>query len=102
MILLVHHDDGKQKYQSHEVYCKEESFYSAGKDLFSRNPFEITGYGSTKDEALQDFIRKMDWVVNEWEAFRKLLIETPYYDDNIEEVDVMGQLKPFVLGEVNE
>ena len=90
MILLVHHDDSKQKYQSHEVYCKEADFYFADKDIFSRNPFEITGYGSTKDEALQDFIRKMNWVVDEWEAFRKLLTETSYFDDNIIEVDCMG------------
>ena len=87
MLQLVHNYDGKQKYLSHEVHCKEAGYYSADKDLFPRNPFEIVGYGSTKDEALQDFIRKMDWVLNEWEAFCKLLIETPYYDNNIEEVD---------------
>ena len=90
MIQLVHYDDGKQKCESHEVYCKEVDFYFVDKELFSRNPFEIVGYGSTKDKALQDFIRKMDWVVNEWEAFRKLLTETPYYDNNIEDVDAMG------------
>lgn len=86
MIQLVHHDDGKQKYQSHEVYCKEAEFYFADIDLFSRNPFEITGYGSTKDEALQDFIRKMDWVVKEWQNFRKSLNE----NSETREVDCMG------------
>ena len=91
MIELVHHDDKKEKYQSHEVYCKEASFYFADKDIYSRNPFEISGHGATMDEAVRDFIRKIDWVIDEWVAFRKLLMETPYYDDNIIEVDCLGR-----------
>lgn len=86
MIQLVHNDDGKQKYQSHEVYCKEADFYFADKDLYSRNPFEVVGYGATKNEALQEFIRKMDWVMKEWQDFCKSLNENL----EIREVDCMG------------
>lgn len=75
MITLQHYDDGKQKYQSHEIYIVEEDFYNLKHDISSHNPFDITGYGETKEEALEQFIDKFDYVMNELLAFQTLLHE---------------------------
>lgn len=50
MLRLEHYDDGKQKYQSHEISIRDGKFApSIELDIFSYNPLDITGYGSTKE-----------------------------------------------------
>ncbi len=91
VIKLAHHDDKKGKYQSHEVYLKEDDFYNAEYGLLSTNPFDVMGYGATKEEALKDFMRKMDYILREWEAFEKILFCTDILTDNMIDVDCFGK-----------
>lgn len=91
MVKLAHYDDGKGKYQSHEIYLKEDDFYNAEFDLFSISPFDVSGYGTTKEEALKDFMRKMEYVLCEWEAFKKILFCTDVLTDNMVEINCFGK-----------
>lgn len=101
MINLTHHgyslNDEKVKFQSHEVSISETDFYNSEYDIFSRNPFDITGYGSTKEEAVEDFKRKFEYVLAEWNAFGKIIF-CPAVQLNITEVDRFG--KPIPSGPV--
>lgn len=54
MFVITHHDDGKEKYQSHEVSMRDEIDYG----LYSID-FDITGYGATKEEAYDEFRKKL-------------------------------------------
>lgn len=85
---IAHYDDGKQKYQSYEVFLKEdEHFYCKEFDLFTHNIADIRGYGETKEEALQDFKNKLDWLFNEYKALEKMIFETDVLENNMIEVD---------------
>ena len=91
MLRLEHYDDGKQKYQSHEIRIRDGKFApSIELDIFSYNPLDITGYGSTKEEALDDFKRKFDFLIKEWQSFEKMLFETDAIENDILEVDCLG------------
>ena len=93
IIKLVHHNDGKQKFQSHEIYLKEGDFYNPEYDLHTHNLFEVYGCGETKEDALNDFKRKMDYLFNEYKALEQILFETNWLTDNIVEVDCFGKEK---------
>lgn len=93
MINLTHYDDGKGKPQSHEISISETDFYNSECDVFSHNPFDITGYGSTKEEATEDFKRKFEYVLAEWNAFGKLLF-CPAMQLNTIEVNRLGYAIP--------
>lgn len=92
MIQLTHYDDGKGKYQSHEVSLKvphginNQELHSYIEYDFS----EITGYGETKKEALNDFVNKFNYMLDEWQAFANMLNETNVIVDNMLEVDCTG------------
>ena len=89
---LVHYDDGKQKWESHEIYLQEDdNFYHIETGLFSHNISDVRGYGATKKEALQDFERKFEWLLDEYKALKKLLFETDIMTSNIVEVDCFGK-----------
>lgn len=66
VIELGYYDDKKQKHQSHEIALVNN---------YSSNPFDITGYGCTKEEALTDFKIKFEYAMNELNAFSKMLLE---------------------------
>ena len=55
--------------------------------LFSHNPFDITGYGSTKEEAIEDFKNKFKYIMNELRAFETMLLDTDIITSNIIEVN---------------
>lgn len=93
MINLTHYDDGKEKSQSHEISISETDYYNSEYDIFSHDPFAITGYGSTKEEAMEDFKRKFEYVLAEWNTFGKLL-SNPAVQLNITEVDCFGNSIP--------
>ena len=93
MINLTHHDDGKGKFQSHEISISESDFYNSEHDVFSHNPFDITGYGSTKEEAIEDFKIKFEYVLAEWNAFGKILF-CPAVQLNTLEIDCLGNSIP--------
>ena len=92
MLRLSYYNNGKEKSQSHEVTIADACpFYNSEYDIFSLNPFDITGYGSTKEEALENFKRKFDYVIREWCAFGKMLFETDVIENDIVEVDCFGK-----------
>ena len=75
IIELGHYNDGKNKLQSHEIIMLEDYLYHADVNMFGCNPFDITGYGQTKEEALADFKKKFEYAMNELNAFSKMLFE---------------------------
>ena len=91
MIKMTYHNDGKEKFQSHEIEIRENDFISSEYMLFSHNPFDITGYGATKEEAITDFKNKFIYIMNELKAFETMLLDTDVITDNIIEVDCMGK-----------
>ena len=95
MIEMTYHNDGKEKWQSHEIEIRENGVFSTGIDndiwVYSHDPFNITGYGATKEEAIEDFKKKFQYVMKELRAFETMLLDTDVITDNIIEVDCMGK-----------
>lgn len=90
MIELTHYDDGKGKYESHEIAIREYDFYNAEADIWTHNPFDVFGYGATKEEAIEDFRKKFRYIMRELKAFETMLLDTDMIMDNIIEVDRNG------------
>lgn len=91
MIKLGYHNDGKEKWQSHEIVMLEDDFYNSDFGIHSHNPFDICGYGATKEEALNDFMRKFKYVMDELDAFKTMLYDSNVIIDNIVNVDCFGK-----------
>ena len=91
MIEMTYHDDGKEKWQSHEISIREQDFYNTETDVWSHNPFNITGYGATKEEAIEDFKNKFKYVMRELKAFEMMLLDTDVITNNIVVVDCFGK-----------
>ena len=53
-IKVIHLDDGKGKWQSYEIYLDNEKGY------LSSDIFDITGYGESKEKALEEFKRYLE------------------------------------------
>ena len=91
MIEMTYHNDYKEKRQSHEISIREHDFYNAEANLYSHDPFGITGYGATKEEAIENFKNKFKYIMREWKAFEIMLFDTDMITDNIIEIDCMGE-----------
>ena len=93
MIKLNYHNDGKEKYQSHEIHMKEyEFFHSDDVDVWSLNPFNVYGYGSSREEAFEDFKKKLEVVMKELQdqCCRIISIDSLDMLNDVVEVDCMG------------
>lgn len=102
MLMLQHHDDGKEKSQSHEIsfgrFIHNELLEEAiaGKryiksdkpDIY--NLLDIVGYGKTKAEAYQDFKNKFFRFIKEVQAIDKLW-DTGMYQGEVVTVDCFGE-----------
>ena len=73
---LQYYNDGKEKFQSHEISIVEDNFYNKEYDILSYNPFDIVGYGATKEEATEDFKKKFVFVMAELKSFENKLLST--------------------------
>ena len=91
MIKLGYYNDGKEKLQSHEIILLEDFFYNTKFDVCSHNPFNVCGYGATKEEALYDFMKKLKYVMDELNAFETMLYDSNVITDNIVNVDCFGK-----------
>lgn len=81
---LCHYNDGKCKSDSHECYFQD-------KDQMTRSSItDITGYGKTKEEAIEDMRRQLADLFKELYAVEKMIFGTSYYDENCAEVDWKG------------
>lgn len=97
MLKLTHYNDGKEKWQSHEIEVIEfhaQPYYDTDHDVTSLNFFDLTGYGSTKEEALDDFKRKFSYILEQWKAFNRMLFETNIIENDIAEV-AEAEVNPF-------
>ena len=90
-IELGYYNDGKDKWMSHEIMLADEDCYIECIDAMHYNPFEIVGYGNTKEEALEDFKKKFEYLMEELNAFSKMLFETNIITDNIIELNRFGK-----------
>ena len=89
MLKLTHSNDGKEKWQAQEIEVIEshaQPYYDSDHDVTSLNFFDLTGYGSTKENALADFKRKFSYILEQWKAFDKMLFETNIVENDIAEV----------------
>ena len=88
MLKLTHYNDGKEKWQSYEIEVIEfhtQPNYDPDHDATSLNFFDLTDYGSTKEEALDDFKRKFSYILEQWKAFDRMLFETNVIENDIVE-----------------
>lgn len=90
-IRMVHHDDGKCKWESHEVYLQDADNFYNDIGVWSHNIFEARGCGETQEEALNDLKKKLEYLFDELRAIEKMIFETNVLSDNIIEVDCLGK-----------
>lgn len=89
MIKLGYNDDKKGKWRSHMINVLDDfDNYELG--IYSHNPLEVEGYGATKEEALEDFMRKFKYVMDVLREFEEVLFETDIIVDNMVNVDALG------------
>ena len=58
--------------------------------------FDITnirGYGETKEEAIENLKKELEYYFNELHVLEKMLYETDTLDNDIVEVDCLGKKK---------
>lgn len=92
MIEMTYHNDHKEKFQSHEISIRENGFHhNAEVYVFSLNPFNVSGYGASKEEAISDFKEKFAYVMKELRAFEVMLFDSDVITEGIIEVDCMGK-----------
>lgn len=72
MLELTHYNDGKGKWQSHEVSMTDKTDFGLEDFDFA----SIYGYGETYEEALEDFKRAFDEKWQRLKYFEKTLFET--------------------------
>ena len=58
---------------------------------FSHNFMDLTGYGETKEQAMEDFKRKFRYLLDEWNAFAKRLLDSDIAENEMIEVDCFGE-----------
>lgn len=88
LMKIAHHNDGKEKWESHTCYLFNES------DAY--HEFDITnirGYGETKEEAIQNLKKELQHYFDELHSLEKMLYETDILDNDIVEVDCLGKKK---------
>lgn len=89
---LTYYNDHKEKDESYRVdIMEDETWVCKEPYVYTHNPLEICGYGATKEEALNNFIIKFEYVMAEWKAFEQLLLESDVLTNNIIEVDCLGK-----------
>lgn len=84
LMKIAHHNDGKEKWESHTCYLFNESD--------SYDQFDITnirGYGETKEEAIQNLKKELEHYFDELHSLEKMLYETDVLDNDIIEVDCL-------------
>lgn len=85
LMKIAHHNDGKEKWESHTCYLFNESN--------SYDEFDITnirGYGETKEEAIQNLKKELGHYFDELHSLEKMPYETDVLDNDIIEVDCLG------------
>ena len=89
---LAYHDDGKHKYQSHEIYLKDDKqIYNVNTEMCGYDILDLRGYGNSKEEAYEDFKKKAKYLFNELRELEKMIFETDELTNNVIKVDCFGE-----------
>ena len=73
---LAYHDDGKHKYQSHEIYLKDDKqMYNVNTEMCGYDILDLRGYGNSKEEAYEDFKKKAKYLFNELSSIAYTLLK---------------------------
>ena len=95
MIQMTHYNDGKGKFQSHEIsfiLSGDDSWMSFGDcHICDLSIGEVTAYGETQEEAIQNLKPVMEWLFKEYRAIEKLY-NSGFYEKDIVEVDCFGKV----------
>ena len=86
LMKIAHHDDGKEKCQSHKCYLFNDVDGYYNFDLTN-----IYAYGETKEEAVKNLKEELEYYFRELHALEKMLYETDALDNDIIEVDCLGR-----------
>lgn len=84
MMKIAYYNDGKGKFQSHEISVLKDDEYDNVSGCFDHYLHEIIGYGCTKEEAFEDFKIKFKHVLDMWNELGETLLKK-----NIEEFDIV-------------
>ena len=99
--MIIYHNDGKEKYDSYEVRFIESgdisnSFHKKHPDVFatitSYSLNGVIGYGSTKEEAISNYKKALEYLIEEFKAIEKEYLCTDFIDNNILEADCFGNI----------
>lgn len=86
LMKIAHHNDGKEKWQSHICYL-----FNDANDYPEFDITNIHGYGETKEEAIKNLKKKLEYYFNELHVLERMLYETDVLDNDIIEVDCLGR-----------
>lgn len=86
-IKLAHYDDGKHKYQSHEISIFDDiDEYNIETGTFGVHDLAaIIGYGDSEEQARDDFRNKFNSAFEQLKEFHRKLNDS---NESIEEVEV--------------
>lgn len=88
---IAHFDDGKGKFQSHEMSFKEDGRFNKTLDgdtlIWSHDISDITVYGESKEECMKKLENALDYLLAELEALRSNIVADIV---PINEVDCIG------------
>ena len=86
LMKIAHHNDGKEKSQSHDCYLFNDG------DYFDFDIMNIHGYGETIEEAVENLKQELwDRYLYYMSALKVLLYESDVLDNNIVEGDCLGR-----------
>ena len=88
MVKMTHHDDKKEKENSHCVRLTIENDMPPSLDVeaYPWYTVNVYGYGKTKQEAINNIEPAMEWLFKEWKAIENLYT-SGVYQQNIIDVD---------------
>ena len=98
-MMICWNNNHKDKSDSYEVFWKEDdklydSFVKKYPDVYAsvygHGMEHIIGYGETKKEAIDNFRIALRYLIDEFQAIEKLYLETPFLENNMVEVDCLG------------
>lgn len=84
LMKIAHHNDGKEKSQSHTCYLFNDVDGYSNFDLT-----DIYAYGETKEEAITNLKKELEYYFNELRALEKMIYETDVLDNDVVEVDCL-------------
>ena len=88
LMKIAHYNDGKEKWESHTCYL-----FNDANDYHDFDITNIRGYGETKEEAVDNLKKELEYYFNELHALEKMLYETDILDNDIVEIDCIGRGK---------